>query len=111
MLPRKNRLNHKEIVDLKKRGTKRLSSGGLYFTYVQNNEGSISKVSCSISKKIEKKAVNRNKIKRQCKEAVRLNLASLKKPVFGIVSFKKAYPPHSFNEICREVSGLFSRVE
>jgi len=71
----------------------------------------VPKISCSVSKKVERSAVKRNKIKRQCREAVRHHITSVKKPILGLLSVKKSEHPLSFNSLSKEMGELFSKVE
>ena len=61
MLPRVNRINKKEMMSLN-RPTKRINQKGLSVSYYAN-EG-VFKVAVVVSKKVSKKAVTRNRIRR-----------------------------------------------
>jgi len=110
MLPRKHRLIHKEIIQLKK-GARRISSDHLTLVYKVNTVDNISKISCVVSKKTEKTAVKRNKIKRQCRELVKENMTSIPKKINGILSVNKVENHFFFQVLDKEIKDLFSKVE
>lgn len=110
MLPRRNRLSHREITHLKK-GAKRVTAEHLFLLYKTNKETADSKVSCSVSKKVEKKAVGRNRLKRQCREAIKAHLKSVKDPIVGLISIRKTKKKLSFSDLNKEVEEVFLKVE
>jgi len=109
MLSRKNRATHKDIQSLKT-GGKRIHSENLSFLYKKLEEENEVKISCSVSKKVEKLAVKRNKLKRQCREAIRLELPSIKTPILGVVSFKKNKNKVSYEDLREEIREMFSSI-
>lgn len=75
MLPKKHRLSLSSYKHFSKR-TKRLFSPEFQITAAQND--SILKVAIVVSKKVAKKAVDRNHIKRLISESLRKNIANIK---------------------------------
>lgn len=84
MLNKKNRIKNRQVIE------KLFKKGHLYknrffvFKYEETTENA-SKFAVSVSKKILKKAVHRNHLRRQMYEALRCNLESLKKPIIALV--------------------------
>jgi len=76
-------------------------------TWLRNNE---SKFAFIISKKISKKAVVRNKIRRLLAESVRVNLKNIKKGYLVLFLVKKEIVGMKFGEVEREVKRMFERV-
>lgn len=109
MLSPKNRATYKDIQSLKVEG-KRIHSQSLSFLYKKLTQEDDPKISCSVSKKVERLAVKRNRIKRQCREAVRMELASIKVPVLGVISFKKSKEGVSYENLLEEVREIFSNI-
>jgi len=72
MLPKKNRLTKKEIIELKEKKPKIIQ--GNYFGLVYLPKENEKKVGIILSGKISKKAVERNKIKRQLFRALEESL-------------------------------------
>jgi ribonuclease P protein component len=52
--------------------------------------GTSSKIACSVAKKVAKLAVDRNRLKRQCREALRENIESPTLSIIGIVRIMSA---------------------
>jgi ribonuclease P protein component len=109
MLSRKNRATQKDILSLKV-GGKRIHSQSLSFHYKKLTQKDEPKISCAVSKKTERLAVKRNKMKRRCREAVRVELSSVKTPVLGVISFKKVKERISYQKILEEVREIFSTI-
>jgi len=76
MLPRQNRLRKKEDVDrVFRRG--RPVSGGLVMIKHLGSDSATPRVAVLVGKKLEKKAVHRNRIKRRLREVIRLHVDQL----------------------------------
>lgn len=72
MLPLKNRLPKNEIDLLKSKGKRKFSKNFTLLYSINNKENS--RFAIIISKKVSKKAVDRNRIKRIVREAVKLKI-------------------------------------
>jgi len=77
MLALKNRLKRKKDFDLVFKQGRSFKQGGLYFRFKPNKLKS-SRLGFIVSKKFSKKAVERNKIKRQLKEIIRNKIGKIK---------------------------------
>jgi len=76
MLPQSNRLRKKEDVDrVFRRG--RPVNGGLLMIKSLGSDSSTPRVAVLVGKKLEKKAVHRNRIKRRLREVIRLHIDQL----------------------------------
>jgi len=67
-------------------------------------------ITCSISKKVARGAVQRNKIKRWCREAIRQNYSLLKKPTTGIMQTRTTLGL-SFKGAREEIRDIFMKVQ
>jgi len=84
VLPKKNRLNKKKDLQKVFRKGKGIKESLLTFKWIYNNSG-ISRFAFVISKKVSKKAVLRNKIRRRLREKVRLMLPYFKEGIDGVI--------------------------
>jgi ribonuclease P protein component len=109
MLSKKYRATYKDVKNLKL-GAKRVHSDNLIFIYKKLDPKANSRLSCSASKKVDKIAARRNALKRKCREAIRLELSSVRNPVLGMVSFKKNYSVISFEKLRDEIRSVFSQI-
>lgn len=71
--PKKEKLKSKDDISLLFKKGKWFSHGTLRIAFVKCEEGNSAKFGVSVAKKIYKKAVDRNRIKRLLREAYRLN--------------------------------------
>ena len=83
MLPKKNRLNKKEVEFIFKKG-KTHKEGFLLLKIIKYKELPYSSFSAVVPKKISKKAVERNKIKRRIRESLRKKLSQIQPGFKGI---------------------------
>lgn len=111
MLPKNNRLQKKkDFAEVIKRG--RGAGGEFLVLKSRKRQDTVqkSRIGFVVSKKVSKKAVVRNKVKRRLREAVRLFLPQLKKG-YSIVFFAKpAITEQEFGEIKDEVGQLLKRA-
>lgn len=106
MLAKKNRLkNKKDIENVFKKG--KTKTGKLVFLKIFKNNLDISRFAFIVSTKISKKAVIRNKIKRQLREIVRKNLSNIKSGVDIVIIAKPEIINKYFQIIKKDVEGLF----
>lgn len=70
MLPKNIRLDSKQIPRIAKTG-KKIYGDLIFISFIEKSDLNSSKFAISISKKVDKKAVVRNKIKRKLREAIR----------------------------------------
>jgi len=63
------------------------------------------RLAVSVAKKVAKRAVDRNRLKRQCREALLLALPLLRSPVIGVVRIMdKAV---SFDDLEKQIKDIF----
>lgn len=77
---------------------------------VKNNL-KLTRVGLVVSQKVSKKAVQRNKVKRKLREAVRNNIKKIKLGYDLIFFTKKGVEKKSFSEIKKEVEDLLARAK
>ena len=68
------------------------------------------KYACIVSKKVASKAVERNRIKRLCREATRIGLSSSAQPRALVLHAKRAAKGVSSGELRRDVSVLLKKM-
>jgi ribonuclease P protein component len=110
MLPKRNRLKKKKDIErvLKKgRGFKE----NLLFLKIINNNLKESRFAFMVSKKVSKKAVLRNKIKRQLRELVRLNLKNIKKGFDAVLMISPNFQKTDFNNLKNLLEKIFKKAQ
>lgn len=112
MLPKTNRLPKLEIDLLKSKGKPKFSKN---FTLlhlsnldINNSKFKFPRFAIIISKKVSKKAVDRNRIKRIIREAIILNLNKISTNNDYLIIAKQSSLKLTNNEIRREVEELLS---
>ena len=109
MLSKKNRISKKEFPHILNSGKKYNSvSLMLYVALGSNKEKKQSRFSFSVSKKIEKMAVKRNKLRRQGYSIIDRHIKQIKGVNLFFFVFKKGSNYVTFNDLEKEVLGLLS---
>lgn len=109
MLSKNNRLRHtKDIESVFKNG--KTIAGKLIFLKFLKNDLNIARFGFIVSTKISKKAVIRNKIKRQLREIVRKNLANLKLDLDIIIVAKPEIIDKNYQEIKNDFENLLKNI-
>ena len=106
MLPRENRLNKKEVESVFKKGKKFVGEFLIFKLKTKNN--SCSSFSAIVPVKVSKKSVERNKIKRKIREALRSNLPQIKSGLQGIFIAMPNIKDKNFREIGQDVDKLLA---
>ena len=68
------------------------------------------KFACVVSKKVSSRAVDRNRIKRQCREAIRPQLSKLGGRYALVFTAKREAVHASFAEVVQEIGKLLARI-
>lgn len=97
-LKKTNRLKKQKDFDLLKKKGKQVSTDLFNYVYLQEDTKR-KQIGFVVSKKISKKAVARNKIRRRLSEAVRLLLPRIKPGVKAIFFVKQKIKNSSYQEI------------
>ena len=109
MLKKINRIgSRKEFGEIKKNGE--LINSPTFGVLVFKNEDKEKRFGFIISKKISKRAVDRNKIKRRMAEVIRKNLEKFKDGTRMIFLAKKEILKKGINEIENEIEKLISNI-
>lgn len=109
MLKKENRLKHtKDIENVFKNG--KTIAGKLIFLKIFKNDLDISRFAFIVSTKISKKAVIRNKIKRQLREIVRTNLSNIKSGLDIVVVTKPNIIDKNYQEIKNDSENLLQNI-
>jgi len=104
-LPKKFRLKKRKEFDKVKQQGQKVHSPLFVVSYV-NNESDGPKFGFVVSKKIDKKAVVRNKIRRRLSEAIRCLLPQLKQDIYAVFLVKKKIKEANFSEIKTEIENI-----
>lgn len=111
MLSRRNRIGDSEMIGrLAKMGM--VHRGNLLmFRYMKKGEG-LSRFAVNISKKIDKRAVVRNRLRRQIHEALRISLPSLRANFDVLITAKSAVAQRNpdFQELNQEVLAFINTL-
>lgn len=109
MLPNINRLKKtKEIEQVFKKG-KGHKEGFLFLKIAKNNLNA-SRFAFIVSRKVAKKAVLRNKIKRRLRELVGARLPEIKKGFDGVLVAQKNIESQNFKELKENINKLFKKA-
>lgn len=110
MLLKENRLTQKKDFDKIFKEGKSFFSGiiGIKST---SNEFDFSRFGIIVSNKISKKAVTRNKIRRQIREIIRLNLENIKKGMDIAIICNQGIEKKTYKEIEREILQILERIK
>ena len=105
-MPRNKRLTRADLSLLLKAKTRRVN--GQYFTLsvLPRLEEKGSKVTCVVSKKVARRAVDRNTIKRRAREAMRPILEQITTPAFFMLYAKREALGAISQEITQDVKKL-----
>ncbi len=109
MLPRDNKLKKKkDFENVFKRG-KGFKQGFLYLKIVKNKLKT-SRFAVVVGKNFSKKAVERNKIKRQIKEIIQANLPEIKPAIDGVIVVLSK-TKINFPELKKTIDKLFKKAK
>lgn len=108
-MPKKHRLSRADFVHLL-RPARRIH--GNYFSLTATPSAVLTepKVACVVSKKIAARAVDRNRVKRQCREALRPFIKEVQKPTALIFRAKREAVEATFAEIRQDIQKLLERI-
>ncbi len=106
MLPKKNRLKKKKEIEAVFKGNKLVSSSILIYCIKTNKQPS--RFAFSVPKRIYKKAVFRNKIKRRLREIFRQEILPIIPEGFDcLIIAKEGIEKKKFKELKQEIINLF----
>ena len=108
MLKKINRIgNRKEFLEIKSKGEMKYSP--IFGLLILKKDDDLKKFGFIISKKISKRAVDRNKIKRYLSEGVKRNLENIKTGTRGVFLVKREILNKKLEEIVVEVEKVFEK--
>ncbi len=112
MLPKSNRLNkEKDFKNLFNRGKKYSLSSFKVYIKIGSNNLKQSRFGFIVSKKISKKSVVRNKIKRRLREAIKDSLPEIKKGVDVAIIILPGFEENNFQSIKETLYALFKKAK
>ena len=110
MLSQSNRISNQRLISKLNKEGKAYKTSHFVFKYLPSSFDS-SKFAPVISKKVFPKAVDRNKVRRQIAESLRLNLNTLKKPIVCLVIMKKGVPTDlEYGGIDSQIKEFFNQL-
>jgi len=110
MLPKKNRLDlKKDFSGIKRKG--KLHQGKFFDFLFQKSTADFCQPAFAfiVSKKIDKRATKRNRVKRLLREAVRSFLSQIQPGIKGVFLAKKEILEKNFAEIKTEIESVFKK--
>ena len=109
MLPKQNRLKKKKDFERVMKQGKGFRQGFL-FLKINQNDLDISRFGFIVSKKNSKKAVVRNRLKRQLREVVKVTLPNIKKGIDCVLIALSGAEDKSFQEIEESIAKIFANA-
>ena len=110
MLPKENRLKKNKDFERVFKTGKGYKENFLFLKITKNNLET-SRFGFIVSKKFSKKAVIRNKVKRQLRELVKARLPKIKKGIDGIILIIPNFENKDFWEIEETINKLFKKAD
>jgi len=110
MLPKENRLKKKKDFETIFKSGKLIKGKDILVKYLYNKEED-SKIGFIVSKKVSKKATERNKIKRRFREIIRANKEKIKKGLGIIIIALPSSKKLSFKEIDSEIKNILEIIK
>lgn len=107
--PKENRFKERKSFASVLRKGKTVKGKFLILKFIKNNLTK-SRFGFIISKKISKKATDRNKIKRRISEIVRMKTREIKKPIDAVFIARKNIEKQKFQEIEKETIQLLKQT-
>ncbi len=108
MLPKKNRLD-KKLFDETFKDSKTYHANSLYLKVSKSEEAGDSKFAFVVPVKVSKKAVGRNKLRRQGYNAVNKHIDKIEKGFVAIFFLKKEILETNFDDYEKEVVSLLKK--
>lgn len=110
MLNQKNRISNPRLIDKLNKEGKAYKTSHFVFKFLPSLSED-SKFAAVVSKKIASKAVNRNKLRRQIAESLRLNLKNVKHPIVCLAIMKKGSPDElEYKLIEKQIEEFFNHL-
>jgi len=109
MLNKKNRISNPDVIDRLFRKGALFKTHFFIFKYEKVLQEP-SQFAVTVSKKIHKKAVKRNKLRRQVQESLRLSLHLLKIPVRTLIIARPGSEKISYEDISRNIATFFNTL-
>ena len=109
-MPKKHRLSRADLARTRRAPARR--ARGEYFTLAVTAlpAGSSAKVACIVSKKIAKRAPDRNTIERRAREALRPLITHIRAPLALVFTAIRGAREASYAEIERDITKLLDKV-
>ena len=109
MLPKQERLNKNEVEYILSKGQR--SSSKLFSSKYAPNKLSHSRFSAVVNLKTAKNSVQRNRLRRQIYEALRLNSQNLRSHLDIVIFLKNIEQKIDFDQIQKEIIILLNKID
>jgi ribonuclease P protein component len=110
MLSQKSRISNQRLIDKLNKEGKAYKTSHFVFKFLPSHSED-SKFAPVVSKKIAQKAVERNRLRRQISESIRLSLSTLKEPIVCLVILKKGSPENlEYSIIDSQIKEFFNQL-
>lgn len=110
MLNKKNRIGNRDVIEKLFNKGKLFKNHFLVFKYDESSSGT-SQFAVSVSKKIQKKAVKRNHLRRQVYESLRTNLGQLDQNIVALVIARPPCEKAGYQELNQSIVKFFNSIE
>ncbi len=110
MLPKENRLKKKKEFEMVFKNGRSIKGQDFFLKYLGNGTNK-TKIGFVVSKKVSKKAVERNKTKRRLREAFRIIDEEMKDGISIVVVAYPSLKARKFSEIRQEIEGALKKGE
>lgn len=107
--PKENRFKERKSFALVLRKGRTIKGKFLILKFIENSLKK-SRFGFIVSKKISKKATDRNKLKRRISEIVRIKIKEIKKPIDAVFIARKGIEKQKFQEIEKETVQLLKQT-
>lgn len=110
-MPKKHRISHSDFKLAAGAGLRRERGAYFILSYgaLSGNARGSARMACAVSKKTAAKAVDRNLIKRRCRDAARDLITGVKKPLVFIFYANRNAKGATFTEIKQDVEKLIRK--
>lgn len=111
MLPKQNRLSNQEDFDLVKSSGKSLRCNGFVFSYYNRGDNSPTRFGFIVTKKIDSRATERNKVIRELRNSIRPHIENLVNGYDCVVIAHYSIKDKSLAEVEDEMKNVLTKIK
>ena len=109
-MPKKYRLARADFAHLSHGSPRRLHGSYFSLTIIALPHGGGPKMACVVSKKVTRRAVDRNRVQRRCREIIFPYIIRIKKPLALVLYAKREAKAASFADTTKDITVLLARA-